>query len=144
MPERVRVPVLAHDKAGVIRELTQLLVDQSGGVFEDVLEAVHQREAMLSTGIGHGVAIPHGKSPTLRGLSLVCGSSRVAVPFDALDGQPVRLFFLLAGPEAASTEHVRALSRIARIVRRPAVRDRLLHAGTPAEFHRVLLEAERL
>lgn len=142
-PERVRIPVRAMDKAGVIGELVGLLVDRGGGTYRDVLAGVMEREAALSTGIGHGVAIPHGRSPSLPALSLVAGVTAHPVPFDAIDGEPVRLCFLVAGPEAAAGQHVKVLSRIARLVRRPEVRAALLAAKTPAEFCRAIGDAER-
>ena len=141
-PDRIKVPIEAGDKPGVIRELTQLLAQRSGGDPARILAAVEEREQVLSTGIGYGIAIPHAKSATIHNLQLVCGSRPVGVSFDALDGEPVRLFFLLVGPEGAAGLHVKALSRIARVVRREAVREALLRAQTPAEFHQVLVEAE--
>jgi nitrogen PTS system EIIA component len=141
-PDRIRVPIVAADKPGVLRELTQLLAQRVSVDAEVLLAAVLERERVLSTGIGHGIAIPHAKSPLLTELLLVSGTSPVGIPFDALDGEPVRLFFLLMGPDSAAGEHVKALSRIARLVRRESVRDALLAADTPAAFHLVLVEAE--
>jgi PTS system nitrogen regulatory IIA component len=141
-PERVRVPLQARDKRGILRELARLLVDTAGGDFEDVLSAVEERETVLSTGIGFGVAIPHGRSPTLPDLAVVCGSTPEPVPFDAIDGQPVRLFFLLAGPERSAGQHVKALGRLARLIRGEALRTRLLECRTGAEFHEALVQAE--
>jgi PTS system nitrogen regulatory IIA component len=141
-PERVRVPLEARDKRGVLRELTRLLVDTTGGDFADVLAAIEEREAVLSTGIGFGVAIPHGRSPTLPELAVVCGSTPEPIPFDAIDGQPVRLYFLLAGPERSAGQHVKALGRLARLIRGEALRDRLIGCSSGAEFYRALVEAE--
>jgi PTS system nitrogen regulatory IIA component len=141
-PDRVVVPLAARDKAGVIAELTRHLVDQSGGAYAEVLGAVEEREAVLSTGIGFGVAIPHARSPAVSELTLVCGVSPVPVPYDSIDGEPVRLFFLIVGPEASAGPHVKVLSRIARLVRRETLRQQLCEAGTPQEFYEVLLEAE--
>ncbi len=141
-PERVRVPLEARDKRGILRELSRLLVDSAGGDFDDVLAAVEERETVLSTGIGFGVAIPHGRSPTLPELAVVCGSTVEPVPFDAIDGQPVRLFFLLAGPERSAGQHVKALGRLARLIRGEQLRARLLACRTSAEFHAALVEAE--
>src|SRR5690349_6633966 len=87
-PDRIRVPVAASDKPGVLRELVQLLADRSGAPFEPLLNAVLEREAVLSTGIGHGIAIPHAKSSVVDQLWLVCGSAPDGIAFDALDGQP--------------------------------------------------------
>ena len=141
-PERVRVPLEARDKPGIVRELTRMLVDSAGGDYEDVLAAVEERERVLSTGIGFGVAIPHGRSPTLPELAVVCGSTPEPVPFDAIDGQPVRLFFLLAGPERAAGQHVKALGRLARLIRGEPLRARLLACRTAAEFYHAIVEAE--
>jgi PTS system nitrogen regulatory IIA component len=141
-PDRIRVPLAAADKPGALRELAQLLAEAAGVDPEPLLQAVQERELVLSTGIGHGIAIPHAKSPLVSGLSLVCGSSPVGVPFDALDGEPVRLFFLLVGPDSAAGLHVKALSRIARLVRRESVRDALLAAESPTAFYQILVEAE--
>jgi PTS system nitrogen regulatory IIA component len=141
-PERVVVPLTARDKAGIIAELTHHLVDRSGGGFNEVLGAVEEREAVLSTGIGFGVAIPHARSSAVRELSVVCGLSPVPVPYDSIDGEPVRLFFLIVGPEASAGQHVKVLSRIARLVRRDNLRQRLCGAGNAQEFYAALLEAE--
>lgn len=141
-PDQVVMPVAARDKAGVIAELTKHLTDRQGANFAEVLGAVQEREAGGSTGIGFGVAIPHARSPGVRELSLVCGVSSLPVPYDSIDGEPVRLFFLIVGPAGSAGEHVRVLSRIAGLVRREAVRKQLCEAGTPAEFYNVLLDAE--
>jgi mannitol/fructose-specific phosphotransferase system IIA component (Ntr-type) len=132
----------ATDKPGALTELVGRLVEQSGGDYDDVHRAVVRREQELSTGIGLGVAIPHGRSPTVAELSVVAGVTPVPVPFDALDGQPVRLFFLSVGPEASAGQHVKVLSRIARLIRHEAVRERLLRARTPEAFQQALLAAE--
>lgn len=141
-PDRIRVPLAAVDKTGVLRELTQLLAERAGADPEPLLAAVLEREQVLSTGIGHGIAIPHAKSSRVTDLSLVCGKSASGIPFEALDGEPVRLFFLLIGPESAAGLHVKALSRIARLVRKESVREALLAAESGEAFHQVLVEAE--
>jgi PTS system nitrogen regulatory IIA component len=140
--DRIRVPIAASDKPAVLRELTQVLASCAGVDVAPLLAAVLEREQVLSTGIGHGIAIPHAKSALVADLQLVCGSSPTGIPFEALDGEPVRLFFLLIGPESAAGQHVKALSRIARLVRRESVRDALLGAATPETFYQVLVEAE--
>jgi mannitol/fructose-specific phosphotransferase system IIA component (Ntr-type) len=141
-PERIKVPLAAADKPGVLRELTQLLAERAGTDVAPLLAAVLEREQVLSTGIGHGIAIPHAKSPAIADLMLVAGSAPAGIPFDALDGEPVRLFFLLIGPDSAAGQHVKALSRIARLVRRESVREALLQAPDPLAFHQLLVEAE--
>ena len=141
-PDRLVVPLAARDKRAAISELARHLVARGGGDFDQVLGAIEERESVLTTGIGFGVAIPHARSDAVKELTVVGGVSEAAVPFDSIDGEPVRLFFLLAGPESCAGAHVKALSRISRLVRREPVRDRLLSARTPDEFYRVLCEAE--
>lgn len=141
-PDRVRVPLIARDKPGILRELCSLLVSTSGGDEADVVHAVREREESQSTGYGFEVAIPHGRSPTLPGFAVVAGVSAAPVEYGAMDGQPVRLFFLVAGPESAAGLQVRALARIARLVRRDAVRERLIKAATPEAFCQVVRECE--
>jgi fructose-specific phosphotransferase system IIA component len=142
-PERVRVPLSAGSKDEVLAELVEVL--RGAGAItgtDEVLRAVKQREELLSTGIGSGVAIPHGKSDATPTLAMAAGVTPRPIDFDALDGQPVNLFFLLVGPEAAAGAHVKALSRISRLVRRDAFRERLAAATSPREFLDVLQEAE--
>jgi mannitol/fructose-specific phosphotransferase system IIA component (Ntr-type) len=139
-PGRIRVPLLGPDKVSIIRELAGLAAE--GGPADDILRSVLAREAALSTGIGHGVAIPHGKTSSVAELRMAAGVSAAPVAFDALDGQPVRLFFLLIGPETSSVDHVQALSRISRLVRRTPLREQLLAVATPDEFYRALCLAE--
>jgi len=86
--------------------------------------------------------VPHGKTPVLSGLGIVAGTTVAPVPYETVDGDPVRIFFLLAGPESQAGAHVKALSRISRLVRQEPVRTRLLGARTPEEFYRSLCDAE--
>jgi len=141
-PDRVRVPLTARDKSGILRELTSVLVARSGGEETDVLHAVREREESQSTGYGYEVAIPHGRSPTIPELAVVAGVSSAPVEYGAMDGRPVRLFFLVVGPESAAGQQVRALARIARLVRRDSVRERLIRATTADEFCAVVRESE--
>jgi len=142
-PDRIKIPLVSHDKDELLRELVEV-VTRGGGIDdpEDVLRAVREREAVLSTGIGNGVAIPHGKSPAVPELRMAAGTTAEPVDFDALDGQPVRLFFLLVGPESAAGQHIKALSRISRLVRREDIRSTLLAARNAEEFYRALRNAE--
>lgn len=141
-PERVRVPLTSRDKSSVLRELVDLLVGTVGGEADDILHAVREREECQPTGFGYGVAIPHARTPTLEATVMVAGRASAPIEFGALDGQPVRLLFLVAGPESAAGAQVRALARIARLVRRDAVRERLLGAATADDFCRIVREAE--
>ena len=142
-PDRIQVPLQGTTKDALLQELVTVL--HRGGALsdaDDVLRAVRAREEVLSTGIGSGVAIPHGKSNAAPELVMAAGVAPDPVDFDALDGRPVTLVFLLVGPESAAGAHVKALSRISRLVRRDALRERLAAARTPGEFLAVLTEAE--
>ena len=141
-PTRIRVPLHATDKEGVLRELVDLVVVGNGAQSGEVLGAILERERQFPTGIGYGVAVPHGKTPALSALVVVAGTTPAPVPYETIDGQPVRLFFLLAGPESAAGAHVKALSRISRLVRREQVRCRLLDARNAEEFYRAVCQAE--
>jgi mannitol/fructose-specific phosphotransferase system IIA component (Ntr-type) len=140
--ERIKIPLEARTKDDLLRELVGIVTGPDRSDQEDVLRAVREREAVLSTGIGHGVAIPHGKSPAIGELRMAAGTAQSPVDFDALDGRPVELFFLLVGPETAAGPHIKALSRISRLVRNDGVRKRLIAARSAAEFMRALQEAE--
>jgi PTS system fructose-specific IIA component len=141
-PERVRVPLESKDKAGLLRELATLMAGSVGGDAGDILKAVEEREEVLSTGIGFGVAIPHGRTPSVPNLAMVAGVTAAPVAFDALDGEPVRVLFLLVGPERSAGEHCKALSRIARLARSDTLRTQLLQSRSGDEFMRALVQAE--
>jgi fructose-specific phosphotransferase system IIA component len=143
-PDRIKIPLVSTSKEDLLRELVDLM-GSSAEVADlaDVLRAVREREEVLSTGIGNGVAIPHGKSSAVPDLSLVAGVTREPVDFEALDGRPVTLFFLLVGPESAAGQHVKALSRISRLLRRDSFRKRLENANSSDEFFQVLQESEQ-
>ncbi len=144
-PERIRVPLQGTSKEELLRELVQLVsANEHIEDPEQVLRAVREREAVLSTGIGNGVAIPHGKSAAVPELCLAAGRTVHPVEFDALDGQPVSLFFLLVGPETAAGPHIKALSRISRLVRKDTVREQLVAARTPEEFYQAMKASEAM
>jgi mannitol/fructose-specific phosphotransferase system IIA component (Ntr-type) len=141
-PDRVVLPLPAGDRQTAIEVLTRHLARVAGAEYGEVLGAVLERESVLSTGIGFGVAIPHARSAAVRELTMVAGVTPAGVPFDAIDGEPVRLFFLIVGPEASAGLHVKILSRIARLVRRESVRRQLLEAADADAFCHVILDAE--
>lgn len=144
-PERVKIPLAGQGKAALVRELVGLIAATTDlGVEEgDLYRAVWDREQVLSTGIGQGIALPHAKHDSLDRMVLAAGVSSRPVDFDALDGRPVQLFFLMLGPESAAAEQVRVLSRISRTLREPALRRRLIGAGDARRFLQILQEAER-
>lgn len=143
-PDRVKIPLESTDKAGLIKELSSMLARVSG-LEEDrdaILRSVLEREAKLSTGIGSGVALPHGKCSVLDGLVLVGGRTSRPVDFDALDSEPVNLVLMLVGPESAAGLHVKVLGQISKILRERTVRQQLIAADSPGEFLAAIREAE--
>lgn len=141
--DRVRIPLGGRTKDDLLRELVALATaGEEPAVVEAVLAAVREREGILSTGIGDGVAVPHGKTAALTELRMAAGAVASPVDFDALDGAPVHLFFLLVGPESAAGGHVRALSRIARLLRREPLRAQLRAARSSDEFLRAIRDSE--
>ena len=141
--ERIKIPLQGNTKEDVLRELVQVITHNDNVEEpEEVLRAVREREAVLSTGIGNGVAIPHGKSALVSDLMMAAGRTAKPVEFDSLDGQPVQLLFMLIGPETAAGPHIKALSRISRVLRKDSVRELLINATTAEEFLQGLKEAE--
>lgn len=137
------VPLRGASKEAVLRELLQAALPAAASATHDaVLAALQAREDLLSTGIGDGVAIPHAKTPLVDQLLMAAGVSERPVEFDSLDGRPADLFFLLLGPESASSAHVKALGRISRVLRREALREALRGAGDAAVFLQVIADAE--
>jgi nitrogen PTS system EIIA component len=119
----------ATDKKGVIREFARA-IKSAGRVQdeEDLVRVLLERESLGSTGIGGGVAIPHGKLHAMSDMTVAFGRSRKGVDFESLDAKPVHLFFLLVTPEDRPGEHLRALARISRILKNPALRELLQQA----------------
>ena len=141
--DRIRVPLSARTKDAVLEELVELASrGHDAKVRSAILAAVRERESVLSTGIGGGVAIPHGKTPVVDQLIVAAGIAGTPVEFDALDGQPVELFFLLIGPESASGAHVKTLSRISRLLRREPLRTALRAAKSAEEFLGIVRSSE--
>jgi PTS system nitrogen regulatory IIA component len=101
-----------------------------------------EREKLGCTGLGNGLAIPHGKLAGLEGVLLAIGVVPGGVDFRALDGRPVRLVLLVISPADSPAGHLQALARISRIVKSPGVNEAILSAGSPEEVARVLREAE--
>lgn len=142
-PERVKVPLVSQSKDEVLRELVMLAMPSAGeDTLERIVRAVLDREKLLSTGIGSGIAIPHGRTGEVDELILAAGVAPEPIAFDALDGKPVSLFFLLLGPDSAAGAHVRALGRISRILRHESVREDLSHALNAESFLQRLVGAE--
>jgi nitrogen PTS system EIIA component len=129
-PESVIGALAATDKPGVMAELCALLAKRVGDTEAAKLtEVLLDRERLSSTGIGDGVAIPHGKLAGLPGLVAAFGVSRAGLDFDAIDGKPTHLFFALLAPENSAGIHLKALARISRLFKNPAFRKAIVEAA---------------
>ena len=141
--DRVRVPLGSHSKADLLRELVRLAVGQADDdTVEGILEAVEAREAQVSTALGGGLAVPHGRTDLVPEVSVAAGIVRDVPDYVALDGTPVRVAFLVLTPVAASGRHVKLLSRIARLMHNPELREALLASQTSEQFMSVIHAAE--
>lgn len=128
-----RLDLQSSGKDAILAEMAGALADAEPAIDAEVLlQVLREREALQSTGIGDGVAIPHGKLPGLDRLMASFARSP-GVDFAAIDGEPTRLFFLLVVPEHSGGQHLKALARISRFVRDETFRERLLAAKGPDE-----------
>lgn len=137
--EGIIADLAAKDKAGVLQELSAVLVEN--GRIQSAREAVHvllEREKLGSTGIGEGIAIPHGKLKELEDVVAVFGRSSQGVEFDSMDGAPVHLFFLLMAPENSASTHLKALARISRLLKDRGFREELLQAKSGEELYEII------
>lgn len=128
--EAVVTDLSASDKDGALAELTDALLASGFNLNRDeVIRILQERENLGSTGIGDGVAIPHGKLKNLDRLVMSFGRSRSGVDFDSMDGKPAHLFFLLVAPEESVGIHLKTLARISKLLKDEGVRQKLLDAA---------------
>ncbi len=114
----IKIGITATTKEEALRELVDVLAKvEDIGEPKGIVKALVERENLGSTGIGQGIAIPHGKTDKVTRLIAVLGISKIGVNFDALDGEPVYIFFLLVAPKATAGPHLKALAQISRILR---------------------------
>lgn len=142
--KNITVDLKAKNKKEVIEELVDLLV--AGGQVSDkkkMVQILLEREELGSTGIGQGIAIPHGKSDTVKELTAAFGLSRSGVAFEALDGEPVFIFFLLVAPEGTAGAHLKALARISGLLKDKYIRKKLMSAQNTADVVKIIQEEEK-
>jgi PTS system nitrogen regulatory IIA component len=136
--EAVLPTLHAQSKKQVLQELCSAAAKQTGLSEREVYETIAQRERLGSTGVGQGVAIPHGKLGALDSLVGVFARLDQPVDFNSLDDQPVDLVFALLAPESAGADHLKALARVARVLRDPVIAQKLRVATDAGELHAVL------
>ena len=134
----------SRTKKEVLEELTGALLNCKANLNKEALvEVLLERERLGSTGIGDGIAIPHGKIQDLDELILSFGRSTQGIEFDSMDGRPTHLFFLLIAPENSAGIHLRALAKISRLLKSAHFRQRLLEARTVEELFLVIQEEDK-
>jgi len=142
-PACIKAPLEGKDKDSVITELVDVLAEN--GLLSDrdvVLEAVFTREQTRSTGIGSGVAIPHGKCSGVSELVMAVGIAAEPVDFDSIDQKPVSIIILLASPIDRTGPHIQALARISRLMLDEEFKGKLEKAGSPEEAYRLISTKE--
>jgi nitrogen PTS system EIIA component len=138
----INADLKAPSKHEVLRELAGMVANKEGLDIEVLVPVLEEREKLGSTGIGDGIAIPHGKLKGLKKLVASFGRSAKGVNFDSLDGKPAHLFFLLMAPENTAGMHLKALARISRLLKDTKLRERLLESKTIQEVYKTLQEED--
>lgn len=131
----IRLELTSKTKEDVIKEMAKML-DENGKLLdtEKYIKAVLDREKEFSTGIGMGIAIPHGKSSGVKEAALVFGRSTGGIDYQSMDDEAAHLFFLIAVPEESSNEHLKILSQISRKLMHSELRDSLMSASSAKEI----------
>ncbi|MCH7878554.1 MAG: PTS sugar transporter subunit IIA [candidate division Zixibacteria bacterium] len=129
----------ATSKEEALKELVELasrsqLVKDSDQLYKDVTD----REALVTTGVGYGVAFPHAKTRATKGIVIAFGRSSAGIDFDAIDGKPVTLFFLIAAPEDAIGAHLNVMARLSYMMKIEENRDKLSKVSSPDELFSVI------
>ncbi len=138
-PEAITIDLKAHDKKAAINEIVEMLAKaKKVKKTSEVIATVLEREKLGSTGIGQGVAIPHGKTDAVNEQIGALGISQKGIEFNSLDGEPVFLMFFLVGPVEVTGQHLKALSRISRLFKDKFFRQSLREAKSVDEVIKII------
>ena len=133
----------AKDKKSVLGELADVIARYDANIDKDnLVKVLIEREHLGSTGIGDGVAIPHGKLSSVTQPMVSFGRSKKGLDFDSMDGQPAFLFFLLLAPENSSGVHLQVLTKIARILKSSTFRKELMNVGSREEIYQTIIQTD--
>ena len=141
--DSVIAELTSRDKKGVLEELVSVLVEH--GRLKDKEKPVQillERERLGSTGIGDGIAIPHGKMKEIKSIICSFGRTRTGIDFQSIDEKPTHLFFLLLAPEDSASEHLQALARLSRLLKDDQLRKRLLEADSKKKIYHIIAEVD--
>jgi PTS system nitrogen regulatory IIA component len=140
-PQSVVARLRATSKKQVLQELSKRAAETTGLPERAIFDVLLERERLGTTGVGDGIAIPHGKLPELHRLYGVFARLETPVDFDAVDDQPVDLIFLLLAPETAGADHLKALARVSRLLRDRSTCEKLRGADQPDALYALLTES---
>lgn len=143
-PERIKLDLKGRDKESILRELVAFA--HENGLIADpeaYVARVLERETLHSTGLGHGIAVPHAQAEEIRGVFCCLGISREGVDYDSIDDEPAKIICLIAAQEGLDGLYLQLLSHISRLFARGDIRRNLLEAKTPEEAFAIILEGER-
>ena len=141
-PDSVLPSLRVKSKKQLLQELSSRAARRTGLPERVIFDVLLQRERLGSTGLGQGIAIPHGKIPGLKSIVGIFVRLAVPVDFEAVDGEPVDLVFLLLAPEGAGADHLKALARISRLLREGSAVEKLRASRDAAALYAVLTEGE--
>lgn len=142
--EAVKGELQATDKKEVLEELSELIASSSHLEADQVLQVLLEREKLGSTGVGNGVAIPHGKIPGLDSIISVFGRSKKGIDFQSHDHKAAALFFVLLAPENAVGNHLQALARLSRFLKSEVTRNLLIEIDSSKLYDALITEDEKL
>ena len=141
--QAIKIGLEASEKEDALKELVDVLANvQDMGDKKAIVKALIERENLGSTGIGQGIAIPHGKTDKVKELVAVLGISKKGVNFEALDGELVYIFFLLVAPKETAGPHLKALAQISRLLRDAYFCELMRRCKTPDEFYDLIRREE--
>ena len=144
-PELIKIGLDADDKDEVFEEMVDQFCQVARVNFrEEILEAIYNRESKMSTGIHKGIAVPHGKTNAIENIHGILGISRKGIDYDALDGEPVYMLFMLLAPLKDSEMHLRLLKRLAGILDNPNFYLELIEQTNPHEAQRIIKKYEEI
>jgi PTS system nitrogen regulatory IIA component len=139
--DNIILDLKAKDKNGVLEELAEVVTNHEPSLDTgSLIRVLLERERLGSTGIGDGVAIPHGKFRGVTHPIISFGRSLKGLDFESMDGQPAFLFFLLVAPENSASVHLKALAKIARILKNGSFRKVLMEASTKKELYQTIVQ----
>lgn len=143
--EFINANLVARNKDEALAELVNTII--RGGLklnYSSIIEILKQREKLGSTGIGDGVAIPHGKVAELDDIVVAFGRSIDGIPYDSLDGKPVYLLFLLLAPENSAGQHLKILAKISKMLKDVNFRKKLLKAKSQSDLYKIIIDQEEV